>query len=109
MSEPSRGFIGSAGRTGSFCSREMENFMSIKMKHMALTQFRMSTVHRGRVHNRTVFEFTGHRDGNLRTSASYSGGPRFRSQSTDSHLPWFFSVYTSQSIIEKWGLKFSEV
>jgi hypothetical protein len=100
---------GGAGRTESFCSREMGNFMSIKMIHVARTQFRMSNVHRERVHTRKALAFTGHCDGNLSTSASYSGGPRFRSLPTDSDLHWFFSVYTRQSSVEKCGVKCSEV
>ena len=97
-----------AGRTESFCSREMENFMSIKMIHMARTQFRTSKVHRERVHTRKAFAFTGHHDGNLSISPSHSGGPRIRSPPTDSDFPWFFSVDTSQSGVEKWWVKCSE-
>ena len=83
--------------------------MSIKMIHMACIQFRMSNLHRERVHTRKAFAFTELRDGNLSTSVSYSGCPRFRSPPTDLDLPWFFSVYTSQSSIEIWGVKCSEV
>jgi len=79
--------------------------MNIKMTHMTRTQFRMSTVHRGRVHTRKVFAFTGHRDGNLSTSASYSGGPRFRSPPTDSHLPPFFLSIQEPKYRRKMGIE----
>ena len=79
------------------------------MIHISRTQFRTSNVHRERVHTRYALAFTRLCDGNLSTSASYSGGPRFRSLSTDSDLPRFFSIYTRQSSVEKWEVKRSEV
>jgi hypothetical protein len=76
---------------------------------MTLSQFRISDVDRERVHTSKAFGFTGHRDGCLSTSASYSGVPRFRSPSKDSDFPWVFSIYTNQSDVEKWEVKCSEV